>query len=220
MLLQLLDPASNHSLDHPELRRELASMVELLHRLEQLAQEQMELHAESDEIPDCDVIDQGPGEDPQAIDSDVEEDDLMIGGHVFAFDPSEFSQAPPVSQPFIPDAPPLERDHGAPAFEVPVARAIAETESDSSDQESDENLERWWVQFNGNVSLERLARMRKVMSDSPFTIDARFSEITDGLIVMRLVTGRPLSTEQVDWIVRQVMDAVGLDREAAILSRE
>lgn len=84
----------------------------------------------------------------------------------------------------------------------------------------DEHCRRWWVNFNGDLSLERLAKLRAHLNDSPFTIDTRYDEITDGLIVMRVVTEEHISMDQLNWILRQLMDLVGLDRNSAIISKQ
>lgn len=82
----------------------------------------------------------------------------------------------------------------------------------------DEKPRRWWVTFSGNVSLEKLAGLRERLSDSPFTLETRFDEIGDGLIVLRVVTDNRVTMQQIDWIVRELMDTVGLDRDSAILT--
>lgn len=82
----------------------------------------------------------------------------------------------------------------------------------------DENLRRWWVTFSGNVSLEKLSSLRERLSDSPFTLETRYDEIADGLIVLRVVTDNRVTMQQIDWIIRELMDTVGLDRDSAILT--
>ena len=210
-ILRLLDPESNQPIDNPELRRELASMVELMQRLETLAHEQLEQNTVAS------GIDQPPEADEQPLGSHQAEHENQGDPSIAEpFDPAEFTEPPSVSLSYVPDdasaSASLPDPHGFELADHP--------ESGTTTKNDDEYLTRWWVHFNGDISLERLARFRNVLSESPFAIDARFSEITDGLILMRLVTEGHFSDAQVDWIIRQVMDAVGLDRGAAILSRD
>lgn len=84
----------------------------------------------------------------------------------------------------------------------------------------DEPSTRWWVHFNGDLSLDRLSQLRAHLDESPFTLDTRFDEITDGLIVLRIVTDERISMDHLDWILRQLMERVGLDRKSAIISKQ
>ena len=236
-LLRLLRKSGEHGLIDGELRQELERLFELLYRIDQLIErtEQFVTPTAREQIDEADEKIQSES-DP--ADQQAGNDEFHIGGHIVAFDPAEFTR-PPLA------ASPLRRPATEPVTESHLPRASGgdthstHTKSGSwaaSDiQESrqqpnrpgvyqcfqdagDEQLERWWVNFNGDVSLERLARLRQVLGESPFTIETRFEEISEGLIILRVVTDRTLTEAHVDWIVRQVMGSVGLNRDAAILS--
>ncbi len=215
-LLKLLGTLSDDSVEHLELRDEIRRLIELLERIETLAERDLaKLQASapsaspSHDEPHAEEV---PGKDTAG------KAELDIGGNVVAFDPAEFVHPPEAASPVaFPESEPAVEQQPDP--EPPdYSRLVHDYEPRS--EQIDDHLERWWVHFNGDVSLERLRRLRKEISESPFTLEARFDEITDGLIVFRLVTEGHLSMKQVEWIVEQVMNSVGLNRDAAIVSRK
>jgi hypothetical protein len=213
-VLKLLHSSPSEPIGDPELRAEVERLFDLMKRIDELAEQELHLapagpkpeepadqHHAGDASPTSDREDQ-PGQEP------------------IAFDPAELDAWEPA----------IEQDEGelvsnegsaapfvdptqAPEVESPVVSQSKETKV------SEDNLQRWWVSFNGDISLDRLSRTRTALSESPFTIEARFDDITDGLIVLRVVTERHLTFEQVEWLVQLVMQSVGLDRNAAVISR-
>jgi hypothetical protein len=225
-LLRLLDPESNVSIDDPELRSGLASMVELMERLESMAEQALVRAREQEEA--AERASSAGDESAWQLETGAT-GEFVISGRLVSFTPSDGESTGSFTIFGGPEAydeePAVGHDVGAPEdmeastdpivfpFDINQFQPAAVEEPSIED-----NLERWWIHFNGEVSLERLCRVRKDLEQSPFTIDARFNEITDGLIVMRLVTESHLSPKQVDWIVSQSMEAAGLDRDAAIVS--
>jgi hypothetical protein len=98
--------------------------------------------------------------------------------------------------------------------------AANQTRTENPEKQEGPSFAHWWLNFSGDVSLERLARFRTLVSNSPFTVEARFDDIADGLIVLRVVTQQNLTDDQMDWLVRQVLDNLGIDQHSVILSRE
>lgn len=194
-ILELLDADPDSVFNDPDFRDGMIRIIELLGQIESLARSRIARSSE------------GAGEFAQRFTSadattgeqEATDVDPPIGGDIVAFDPSEFEQSA------APAAP--ERRSGSGSLHGVV--------SGERDQ-----LQRWWVNFNGDLSLERLARLRRIIEESPFAVESRFDEIAEGLIVLRIVTDARLTMEQVDWIVRQVMVNVGMDRNAAILSQQ
>jgi hypothetical protein len=235
-LERLLRKSDDHGLVSGELRQELDRLFELLHRIDTLIDR-------TDQRIDDDVQDK-PVEHTRSSEQSVQSSQadeppaanggIQIGGHILAFDPAEFARPPIAASPVKSSRQPQATERtqtsaqtGTPARDSDDQRTAARSERagvrrpgqyQTLHAAGDEQLERWWVNFNGDVSLERLARLRQVLGESPFTIEARFDEITDGLIVLRIVTDHKLTEAHVDWIVRQVMSSVGLNRDAAILS--
>jgi hypothetical protein len=192
-ILKRLRPGSGSHLEDPELWREVTRMFFLLRRIEELVDQEYDeaLVSQHNANPD---YSSPSGRDEEA------------GGYTrneFAdlqpFQPLEFSSAfERFERPGVLHHDHFEPRHAAPEAESPV---------------------RWWVSFSGDVSLERLSRLRTIIDESPLTIDAHFHEIGDGLIVMRVTTDNSLTMEQLEWTVQQVMDTVGVSRNAAIVSR-
>lgn len=217
-LLRLLRKSGEHGLIDGELRQELERLFELLYRIDRLI-DRVEQSPAGDEIAPHQVvadddasIDQRPSPPRESDESLEANGGIQIGGHILAFDPAEFARPPMVASP-------VRRPEKNPATTPPERTALRQPGQYQTFKEAgDDQLERWWVNFNGVVSLERLARLRHVLAESPFTFEARFDEITDGLIILRIVTDRKLTRAHVDWIVRQVMASVGLNRDTAILS--
>jgi hypothetical protein len=90
-----------------------------------------------------------------------------------------------------------------------VARSIDDLEASAG---------RWWINFNGELRLNRVARLRSRLQESPFVIEARFEQIEHGLIALRVVTGGAVTTAQMDWVLRQLLEAFSLNENCAILS--
>jgi hypothetical protein len=208
--IRLLESNSDQAFADSEIRQELVSMVRVMSRLEELASRKLAELRGTEDAPETQAEDIESGPASQEL---THPGEVRVGGHIVAFDPFEFEVTPDVESPFHQTWRP-ER-----ASETEHAQTGDVSALQQDEELEDEHLSRWWIHFNGNVSLERLSRLRRIMSDSPFTFEARFDEITDGLIVMKLVTERRLPESHVDWIIRQVMDVVGLERDAAILSR-
>jgi hypothetical protein len=111
--------------------------------------------------------------------------------------------------------------HHQPGRTAPVQpEPTRKTRSDAGDtaDESEENA-LWWVSFSGDLSLRRLSSLRQRLLDSPFTYDARFEEIGDGLIVLMVLTDANLTEPRLEWILGHLMDVEQLDRHAMIVSR-
>jgi hypothetical protein len=242
-VLRLLRSGDLRAFSNPELQQEFTRLFELLARIEEIAERGYRQETGTVQSGDADEVPAEPfpqaGEQeppidfgahsasPQHVPEFDAELEIEFSSEILAFDPGEFTGVPETARPWEPDpgwpsasapdqASPTAPDQPAEPADEPAA---ATPPTGPSPAEQDQQPERWWVNFNGDVSLERLARVRRVLSDSPFTIEARFDEITDGLIVLRVVTDRSITMDQLDWLIRQVMDQNGLDRNAAILSR-
>ncbi len=223
-LIRLLKSSDDDALEDQELREEFDRLNNLLQRIDQIAQRE-ELRSDEPEEP-------APFSEPEtevepigAVPvTDVDQDSFPLDPDLEPFSPHDYG-AREHHEAERPDEPVDAAFHHGEAQDEPAGDAADdEAGMDPPEQEAtrgtDENLARWWVNFNGDISLERLAKLRALLNESPFTIETRFEEITDGLIVLRVVTDRHISMEQVDWIVRQMMDSVGLDRNSAIVSRQ
>jgi hypothetical protein len=193
------DPSA--AFDHQELRHELLRLFQLLHRIEDLAGEEFPTAAPLYEFPDSRRKEDGPVSDEK----NHPEPDL--GPELVAFDPSEFGG-------YAHGDDPASQHPGNGHTDAP------DTESSVQYEGSEEEYPaRWWVNFNGDISLERLATLRRMLTESPFTIEVRFDEITDGLIVLKVVTEHNISMDQMNWLIKNVMQLVGMDQNAAILSQ-
>lgn len=244
-LLRLLKSNQELAHENADLKREFLQLTALLRRIDQLASEQeieQEVFAVNNErapVNDSEIEPNGTNSvfepamaedepvspiasdqwddsdahlassEPDAT-SDTDEDEVGSGEsstfpEEVPFDPTEFDPVPP------------------PATESIASEPEQVSSDDGSEPRDDpdlptDNLRRWWVTFSGNVRLEKLSLLRQRLSDSPFTLDARFDEIADGMIVLRVVTDRSITMQQTDWIIRELMDTVGLDRDSAILT--
>jgi hypothetical protein len=81
-----------------------------------------------------------------------------------------------------------------------------------------DDIQRRWVTFNGTLSLDRLALVRAELHHSPFVIEARFEEIGEGMVVLRLVTSSDLTRSQIEWVLGQLIESTGLEPKCATLS--
>jgi hypothetical protein len=242
-LLRLLRSSQDPSLQSGDLKREFLQLTALLRKIDKLAHEDepaVDRSQGEDEEPAPPAPEYELNGTPTVFGEETTEDPDSV--EPVASDWWEGRSERPVGCETVP-TPDVEKDTLATKVSTsaasetgndaeghitpPVAGEPVETgdapigeEPDEAYQvtESDENLMRWWVTFSGNVSLERLAQLRARFNDSPFTIEARFVEIGDGVIVLRLVTDDRVTMQQVDWILRELMDTVGLDKDSAILS--
>jgi hypothetical protein len=204
-VLKRIRPGSGSGMEDPDLWQEMTQLFAALRRIEDLAEQDFAEYLESQD-------DFEPGyltRQPEERRGDIEEE-FVFEKQTVTFGPETFSNL----QPFEP-----------PEFKRAYARS---EETESTDRPTrraqlphapDDQLLRWRVSFSGDVSLDRLSKVRKIIDESPLTIDAHFHEICDGLIVMRVVTDNNLTMEQLDWVVGQVLDVVGIERNAAIVSR-
>jgi hypothetical protein len=197
-MLRLLKNDPSAAFDHPELRQELLRLFQLLQRIDELAGEEFPTAAPLHEFPDSKRKEDGP------VSDEKNQPEPDLGPELVAFDPSEFGG-------YAPEDNHASQDPGNEHADTnpPVPYEASEEEYPA----------RWWVNFNGDISLERLATLRRMLTESPFTIEVRFDEITDGLIVLKVVTEHNISMDQMDWLIKNVMQLVGMDQNAAILSQ-
>jgi hypothetical protein len=204
-VLKRIRPGSGSEMEDPDLWQDMTRLLTLMRQIEDLADQDFEERSEPrDEFE--------PGYlawQPEEHRGDIEEE-FVFEKQTVTLGPETFSKL----QPFEP-----------PEFNRAYARGEETKNADRQStrtrttQLSDDQLVRWWVSFSGDVSLDRLSKLRKIIDESPLTIDAHFHEICDGLIVMRVVTDNNLTMEQLDWVIGQVLDVVGIERDAAIISR-
>lgn len=202
-LLRLLKSSDEDAIADPEIREEFQRLHELLERIDRIA-EGVESGKQSPE----DVVHADVERQPAQSASERTPPTQDAG-------PAEAS-VPPGDRALSEETRQAEPEPG-PAPQAAGGQAEARRSERASS--TDEHLARWWINFNGDVSLERLSRLRALLDESPFTIDTRYDEITDGLIVLRVVTDQHITMDQLDWILRQLMDLVGLDRKSAIISK-
>lgn len=197
-VLQQFEPGSGSRLEDPELWGQFHRMFHLLERIEQLVAGEANHSFESQWEPPPTHQAAQTFEQP-----DTRETGQFVSGRPSIYEP--------------PSVEPLGSYADDPEDEL-APDPVVDPESGHNDPDSG-GIECWWINFSGDVSLDRLARLRRIVDESPFTIEARFDEVCDGLIVMRVLTENVLTIPQMDWIIRQVMDSVGIDRNTAILSR-
>lgn len=202
-LLRLLKSGEGEALDDPELQQEFRRLHELLDRIDRLADDVAVEDGESEH--QAEPASASTAERPTEAASGARQ--APAGGDYEASDqPGSRATA--------------EGEQVSPQPSSEPAVEPGATPSQSRESEIDDRCQRWWVHFNGDLSLERLSKLRAHLNDSPFTIDTRYDEITDGLIVMRVVTEEHISMDQLNWVLRQLMDQVELDRNSAIVSKQ
>jgi hypothetical protein len=204
-MLRQLNPQADHNSTESELGDQLRQMFHLLHGiLEKLEPAERTLESE----PDRDWAEHStdPTSHTQPLHEPVGTFAAPPRDVRTAAEPPTFAKAPPITWSVRPGTMPTNVEE--------------EPDMSQSDAPDSPSFAHWWFNFSGDVSLGRLARFRQIVNSSPFTVDARFDEISDGLITLRLVTDEQFSCEQMDWIVRQILDNLAIDRHSVILSRE